>query len=72
MKTVWKLIFPGLFIALLVIFTEVRVNESKPQDIKSTDRFPDLCKQMTIQQLIPVSGHTKITYDFIIPVFERT
>ena len=67
MKTAWKLIFPGHFIPLLVPFTETRLNASKPQDVKSADRFLDLRKRIVIEQLISVSGYTKIPYGLYCP-----
>ena len=51
-KLFWKLIFPSHFVTLLAHIIEIRFNLWKQQDVKSTDRFPDLCNRMIFQQLI--------------------
>ena len=51
-----NLIFLGQFIPSLVPITEVRLNVSISQKVKSTDGFRDLYKQMLMEQLISVSG----------------
>ena len=71
-KLVWKLIFLGHFIMSLVPITEIRFILSKQQDVKSTDRFLDLCNWMVFQQSIWVTGYTYIPYGSYFPLFERT
>ena len=66
-KFFWKLIFPGHFVTLLVPIIEIRFNLSKQQDVKSTDRFPDLYNRMVFQQLLWVTGYTKIPYGLYFP-----
>ena len=66
-KLFWKLIFPGHFVTLL----EIRFNLSKQQDVKSTDRFPDLCNRMIFQQLVWVTGYTKIPYGLNFPSTQK-
>ena len=51
----------------LVSITEIRFILSKQQDVKSADRFPDLCNGMVYQQLIWVTGYTKIPYGLLFP-----
>ena len=71
-KLLWKLIFPSHFVTSLVPITEIRFNLSKQQDVKSTDRFPDLCNRMVLQQLVWVTGYTKIPYGLYFPSTQKT
>ena len=70
-KLLWKLIFPSHFVTSLVPITEIRFNLSKQQDVKSTDRFPDLCNRMVFQQLVLVTGYTKIPYGLYFPSTQK-
>ena len=70
-KLIWKLIFLGHFIMSLVPITEIRFILSKHWDVKSTDRFPDLCNSMVFQQLIWVTGYTKIPYGLNFPTLRK-
>ena len=51
--------------------TEIRFNLSKQQDFKSTDRFQDLCNRMVFQQLIWVTGYTRIPYGLYFPSTQK-
>ena len=70
-KLIWKLIFLGHFIMSLVPITEIRFILSKHWDVKSTDRFPDLCNSMVFQQLIWMTGYTKIPYGLDLPTIRK-
>ena len=70
-KLCWKLIFPGHFFMSLVPITEIRFNLSKQQNVKSTDRFPHMCSRMVFQQLIWVTGYTKIPYGLYFPSTQK-
>ena len=70
-KLIWKLIFLCHFIMPLVPIIEIRFTLSKQQDVESTDRFPDLCNWMVFQQLIWVTGYTKIPYGLYFPTIRK-
>ena len=70
-KLCWKLIFPGYFFMSLVPITEIRFNLSKQQNVKSTDKFPHMCSRMVFQQLIWVTGYTKIPYGLYFPSSQK-